>query len=258
MARFLAALAMAVVDAHCLYDNVGALQSCGRGCFSKPGASQASCVSGCLSGRGVSYRCSRCLGSGFTCALRSCRSACSSGLSTSQCTSCIAGSCGLCSGATKSMQNETDAVESMAKVLTSLKDHKDLGETPETAEKESESVAPVAQPSVKSGCYENQGLLKTCGTQCFSAANRGVCATNCLKGKGMSSACASCFGGKVDCTIKNCLSTCMSNSQSAACKSCVRSKCGRCSSEKSAPNDDFLSEVAAAAIGKAEEAALYP
>eukprot|EP00437_Effrenium_voratum_P001323 CAMPEP_0181427048 /NCGR_PEP_ID=MMETSP1110-20121109/15972_1 /TAXON_ID=174948 /ORGANISM="Symbiodinium sp., Strain CCMP421" /LENGTH=265 /DNA_ID=CAMNT_0023550251 /DNA_START=74 /DNA_END=871 /DNA_ORIENTATION=- len=265
MARcFVMALVLAVgADArHCLYDNMGSLQSCGRGCFSRPSATQAFCVSGCLSGKGVSGGCSRCLGNGFTCALRSCRSSCSAGLSNSRCTSCIASSCGLCAGATKSAANETEAIESMAEVLVAVQSEessKNLGKPEEEAKQTEKTEEAEATLKVQSaGCYENQGLLKTCGTKCFSDPARGRCATRCLKSRGMSSGCAECFGHKVDCTIKNCLSNCMSNSYSPACTSCVRSKCGRCNAEKSAASDEFLAEIATAAVGQGEEAEVYP
>eukprot|EP00913_Durusdinium_trenchii_P007666 g7203.t1 len=70
---------------------------------------------------------------------------------------------------------------------------------------QTETVA--SETSERSGrCWEDQVSLKACGTQ---------------RGRGMSSNCANCFGDKVDCTIRKCLSQCASDSQSYACTSCA-------------------------------------
>ncbi|CAJ1399266.1 unnamed protein product [Effrenium voratum] len=260
MARcFVMALVLAVgADArHCLYDNMGSLQSCGRGCFSRPSATQAFCVSGCLSGKGVSGGCSRCLGNGFTCALRSCRSACSAGLSNSRCTSCIASSCGLFAGATKSAANETEAIESMAEVLVAVQSEessKNLGKPEEEAKQTEKTEEAEATLKVQSaGCYENQGLLKYCQARCIRSGAPGKCSTECLNSRGTSSGCAACFGDRFDCTILRCWSNCRFSSYSPACTSCVRSKCPSCN----AGSEKLIAETATAAVGKTE-AEVYP
>ena len=111
------------------------------------------------------------------------------------------------------------------------------------------------------GCYENKPALKRCGTQCFSKPNKFQCAFDCLKAY-MSRSCARCFGHKVQCTIAKCLSKCAGNSESYACTSCVRSKCGRCNMEKAATEDDeeFFKAVASFAADASEETekTMYP
>lgn len=226
-----------LVDArHCLYDNKPSLQACGRPCASRP--DRGSCVSGCLTGRGVSRSCAQCLGSGFDCAMRVCRRQCGQGFTTPTCTTCVRGSCSrsLCAHAGKSAEDfDEDVSEVLAEVAFPLKEELTALTSNETAKTEPHSSEPQERSG---GCWEDQSALKSCGTQCYTQPNRKRCATQCLRGRGMSYNCAVCFGDKVDCTIKKCLSKCAANAQSYECKSCVRSKCGRCNSQKSFPLED--------------------
>lgn len=81
----------------------------------------------------------------------------------------------------------------------------------------------------------------------------------------MSRSCARCFGHKVQCTIAKCLGKCAGNSESYACTSCVRSKCGRCNMEKSAAgaaedDEEFFKAVASFAADASDETekTMYP
>lgn len=273
MWKFLAALsfaAVALVDArHCLYDNRPLLESCGRGCMSGPG--KAACVTRCLVGRRVSGTCARCLGNGFDCALRSCRSQCQRGLSSRTCTDCVSRSCGTCSWAGKSMPavNETEMSQILAEVVFSSKEdelEQAKNEEPEPAEQPKAAEASQEQSEERvAGCWENRPALKACGTRCFSQPNRGRCATQCLRDSfGMSSGCASCFGDKVACTIQKCLSKCAGSDAAPACINCVRSKCGRCNMNKASDGEQLSDEVLNAVVelataeDKASEKTFYP
>ena len=218
----LVALASVIgVDAGlCITDNQPMMEACVPACAE---SDQPKCMDECLTGRGVSEVCAAELSTGFSCAVAQCPAACVDAHS-SECSECLRAKC---------MPEGSEQ-----KVLATM-------------------VFPVELESeAKSGCYENQAALKKCGTQCFSRPNKAQCAYTCLK-PSMSNGCARCFGQKVDCTIRKCLSQCSANSQSFACKSCVRSKCGRCAMEKSAEDDTFFEAIVRFAAG-AEETPLYP
>ena len=289
MSKILAVLsfvALNLVDArHCLYDNRPLLESCGRGCLAGPG--KASCVTRCLIGKRVRGSCARCLGNGFSCALRSCRSQCQGGFGAPGCTACVRRSCGLCSRVGKSIDevNETEISQILAEVVFSAKPEEleqafkseELEEAVAAESKSSEKAEPAEPKSSvtgeqklaeekSSGCWENRRALKACGTQCFSSANRGQCARRCLRNTWhMSPNCANCFGDKVDCTIRNCLPKCAANSEAWKCTNCVRSLCGRCEMDKSDEmSDDVLNMVVelatatATSSSEASEKAFYP
>ncbi|CAJ1346324.1 unnamed protein product, partial [Effrenium voratum] len=243
MARFVALVLLSYAEAHCLFSNKEKLMSCAPGCLSA-GGDMAGCISGCMQSGApaVSATCSNCLGEGFTCAYDNCAGECYPGrpdFYSANCIGCIQGNrCKTCATAAKGAvsANLTEEIWALAAALNFTRP-------------EAEQAEP-AEPVLKSGgCYEDQGKLKTCGTQCFSRPNRQQCAAKCLRSHGMSSGCANCFGHKVDCTIKNCLSKCMSNSQSAACKMCVHASCGHCTQAKSS------SAVIAAAVEASASAA---
>ena len=210
------------VCGHCLFDNQPKLQSCGRRCLGVPGGGKVTCVSNCLVGKGVSWSCASCLGRGFNCGVNSCMGSCSTGFSKPSCTTCISSHCGLCSRARSSEGVADNAtLEALVEVFAGAA-------TAGTELEEEESSTRSG-----SGCFEVQALMKTCGTQCYSSSSQATCAAGCLTGKGVSPGCASCFGRKISCTIKTCLSGCAADPNGAACTSCVASKCGRCNAAKS-------------------------
>jgi len=183
--------------------------------------------------------------------------------------------------------NQTEISQILAEVVFSAKDEEleqayksenemsemsemsEMNEEPETAPKSPEDV-PDTKEVKSGGCYENRPALKACGTQCFSASNRGRCARRCLKRRfGMSANCANCFGDKISCTIKKCLPKCAGNSEAWKCINCVRSKCGRCNMNKSGQTDqsegeDMSDEVLTVAVeiatadSKDSEEVFYP
>ena len=204
---------------HCLFDNKPLLQSCGAGCIGVPGAGKETCVSNCLVGKGVRWSCATCLGRGFNCGFNSCLSSCTTGFTKPVCTTCISSNCGLCSSA-RSIEDTADNASTL-EALAELFAGASSAAANSTQELE-------AEPSTRSGCFEVQSLMKTCGTQCYAASNQASCAATCLAGKGVSAGCANCFGRKISCTIKNCISGCAADANGAACTSCVASKCGSC------------------------------
>lgn len=277
MSKVLAALSFVAVfvDArHCLYDNRPLLESCGRGCLAGPG--KASCVTRCLIGKRVRSNCAECLGNGFSCALRSCRGQCQRGFASAGCTDCVRRICGLCSHAGKSLEegvNQTEISQILAEVVFSAKEEElEQAFKNDEPEPEQPKSAPVSEQKLAedkaAGCYEDRRALKACGTQCFSAPNRGQCARRCLRDTwGMSANCANCFGDKVDCTIRKCLPKCAGSAEAWKCTNCVRTKCGRCNMNKSDQSegeemsDDVLNAVvqlATAAGSKDSEEAFYP
>ena len=183
---------------HCLFDNKPLLQSCGGRCLGVPGAGKVTCVSNCLVGKGVRPSCASCLGTGFNCGVNACMSNCISGFSKPICTSCISSNCGLCSrarsseeaidnastiealldlftGANSAAANSTELLSIRMYTATDMIDMyleeivKNFG---------SHLSLPPAQlrlqeeASTRSGCFEVQALMKTCGTQCYSAGNQ--------------------------------------------------------------------------------------
>ena len=238
---------------HCLFDNKGRLQSCGGRCFGVPGAGKATCVSNCLVGKGVRWSCATCLGRGFNCGVNSCLGSCTTGFTKPACTTCISSNCGLCSSARSSgdAADNTSSVQALVEIFAGAS----AAAANSTEELEEQS-------SARSGCFEVQSLMKTCGTQCYSASNQAGCAAACLTGKGVSAGCASCFGRKISCTIKNCLSNCAANPNAASCKSCVSRTCGSCNALKSAEeatgNDDFVAALVKLAAEGVDQAAILP
>ena len=79
--------------------------------------------------------------------------------------------------------------------------------------------------------------MKTFGTRCYSASDKATCAATCLVGKGVSGGCASCFGRKMSCAIKNCLAGCAKDAYGAACKSSVSRTCGSFNAQESSQED---------------------
>ena len=71
------------------------------------------------------------------------------------------------------------------------------------------------------------GKASTCGLGCLTATDPATCATDCVvKGTGLSSACAGCYGGTVLCSIKNCVKDCAADPSSKACRDCqVKNGC---------------------------------
>jgi len=64
---------------------------------------------------------------------------------------------------------------------------------------------------------------RDCGFMCFGMTDPN-CATQCMLGKGLSSACAQCWGDTVNCGIKFCIGQCL-DSESAACRQCSAQYC---------------------------------
>ena len=169
--------------------------------------------------------------------------------------------------------NQTEISQILAEVVFSAKEEElELAyknEEPETAEPKAEEPEQKEQKEHKSeksaGCYEDRRALKACGTQCFSAQNRGRCARRCLRNTwGMSANCANCFGDKVDCTIRKCLPKCAGNSEAWKCTNCVRTKCGRCNMDKSGESeeneempDEVLNAVVEFATASSKEASEF-
>lgn len=185
-------------------------------------------------------------------AINSCKEqhACDTAMDAVSCVSCIAAAnCGSdpsCSGCSDQISD-----------IVSVK--KLLAEKPNLAKQVALEESPESPVTLRSGtsyCRETQSLMKTCGTKCYSSPNQASCAANCLRGVGVQSNCANCLGRKIQCTVKNCLSFCAADANSAACSSCVSRSCGSCNSDKSqGPADDEESFVTAlVALSKSQEA----
>jgi hypothetical protein len=64
---------------------------------------------------------------------------------------------------------------------------------------------------------------RDCGLMCFGVTNPN-CAAQCMQDKGLSGACAKCWGDSINCGIKNCLGQCL-DSESMACRQCSAQYC---------------------------------
>jgi hypothetical protein len=68
--------------------------------------------------------------------------------------------------------------------------------------------------------------ITECGTACFfSPGEKAPCATDCMRGKGLSPGCGACYGAQIACGMVTCSTPCMANSSSAECRSCVMQNC---------------------------------
>ena len=68
--------------------------------------------------------------------------------------------------------------------------------------------------------------ITDCGTTCFfSPGDKAVCASDCMRGKGLSSGCAACYGGQIACGTVTCSVPCLANSSSPECRACVMQNC---------------------------------
>jgi hypothetical protein len=68
--------------------------------------------------------------------------------------------------------------------------------------------------------------ITDCGTTCFfSPGDKAVCASDCMRGKGLSSGCAGCYGGQIACGMVTCSVPCLANSSSPECRACVMQNC---------------------------------
>jgi len=68
--------------------------------------------------------------------------------------------------------------------------------------------------------------ITECGTTCFFLpGDKAACASDCMRGKGLSSGCAVCYGGQIACGMVTCSAPCMVNSSSTECRMCVMQNC---------------------------------
>jgi hypothetical protein len=68
--------------------------------------------------------------------------------------------------------------------------------------------------------------ITDCGTTCFFLpGDKATCASDCMRGKGLSSGCAACYGGQIACGMVTCSAPCMLNSSSPECRTCVMQNC---------------------------------
>eukprot|EP00434_Breviolum_minutum_P010811 symbB.v1.2.009533.t1/scaffold576.1/size184938/7 len=221
------------------------MKTCGTQCYSSP--NQASCSANCLKGKGVQSNCANCLGRKIQCTVKSCLSFCAADANSAGCSSCVSRSCGSCNS--DKSQGPGDE-ESFVTALVAL-----AAQPQPSSQQEQAPESPVTLRSSTSYCRETQSLMKTCGTQCYSSPNQASCAANCLRGVGVQSNCANCLGRKIQCTVKNCLSFCAADANSAGCSSCVSRSCGSCNSDKSqGPGDEESFVTALVALSKSQEA----
>jgi hypothetical protein len=68
--------------------------------------------------------------------------------------------------------------------------------------------------------------ITDCGTACFFLpGDKATCASDCMRGKGLSPGCAGCYGGQIACGMVTCSAPCMLNSSSPECRTCVMQNC---------------------------------
>lgn len=232
--------------AQCLFENEDALMECAAaGCLAKSTVGGgSSCLGACLGTAGVQRSCAECLGEGVACAVKSCESSCYPGRENfyaAQCGRCLQQHrCRTCT--------DQGTIDGSTKSVSS-------GDVPGAV------YAQLADLASKTGaweaaraqgfCFEDQIKLKKCGTECAEASSRSPraqCVTRCLRREGMQFGCASCFGDKVDCTMKNCLDNCVTSANGLSCRRCVQQKCGTCHQAKDMDPDTFYGAVLHAAI----------
>ncbi len=80
--------------------------------------------------------------------------------------------------------------------------------------------------AVFEGTPDLSDKVSKCVMSCIMNADVAGCSTTCIQdATGLSGGCAQCFGGVVDCTVKNCMLKCM-DPNSAACAECRATNCG--------------------------------
>lgn len=201
--------------------------------------------------------CLACLGGQAACYANTCKGVCGANLSATECVSCVAaagatcGSSGSACSIGCSIDDITDNIMSFKTLLTTAaksnssdSSHRGFMVTPGTTR--------------SAACYESQDLMKTCGTQCYSNADRAQCSATCLEGKGVAAFCASCMGKKIQCTVGNCLDFCAGDANSRACRSCVSRTCGSCNSVKSSEEPETSFALALAAVAGSAAQSVFP
>eukprot|EP00438_Fugacium_kawagutii_P023590 Skav205946 [mRNA] locus=scaffold442:50285:51283:+ [translate_table: standard] len=205
------------------------MKTCGTRCYSN--SNLAGCSAKCLKGKGVQSSCASCFGRKIQCSVRKCMRFCSADANSAGCKSCMSRSCGNCNSE-KSMQ---PSEESFMSALVALSRSK-------------------VEPELRTArCSESQSLMKTCGTRCYSNSNLAGCSAKCLKGKGVHSSCASCFGRKIQCSVRKCMRFCSADANSAGCKSCMSRSCGNCNSKKSMQPSEESFMSALVALSRSED-----
>eukprot|EP00438_Fugacium_kawagutii_P018822 Skav221692 [mRNA] locus=scaffold1494:328051:329067:+ [translate_table: standard] len=215
------------------------MKTCGTRCYSN--SDLAGCSAKCLRGVGVQSSCASCFGRKIQCSVRNCLKFCSADANSAGCRSCVSRSCSNCNSA-KSMEPSEDPSEEFFMSAFVALPQSEL------------------EPELRTArCSESQSLMKTCGTRCYSNSDLAGCAANCLRGVGVQSSCASCFGRKIQCSVRNCMRFCSADANSAGCRSCVSRSCSNCNSAKSMePSEDpseesFMSALAALSQSKDEQ-----
>jgi len=67
---------------------------------------------------------------------------------------------------------------------------------------------------------------ESCALSCFSAPDVASCSKPCFEGTiGLSAGCAACNATNLACSMKSCFSECLTDSASAPCRDCVKTKC---------------------------------
>eukprot|EP00438_Fugacium_kawagutii_P018821 Skav221691 [mRNA] locus=scaffold1494:326122:327144:+ [translate_table: standard] len=215
------------------------MKTCGTRCYSN--SDLAGCSAKCLRGVGVQSSCASCFGRKIQCSVRNCMRFCSADANSAGCRSCVSRSCSNCNSA-KSMEPSEDPSEEFFMSAFVALPQSEL------------------EPELRTArCSESQSLMKTCGTRCYSNSDLAGCSAKCLRGVGVQSSCASCFGRKIQCSVRNCLKFCSADANSAGCRSCVSRSCSNCNSAKSMePSEDpseesFMSALAALSQSKDEQ-----
>eukprot|EP00438_Fugacium_kawagutii_P014009 Skav204084 [mRNA] locus=scaffold3129:287840:288835:+ [translate_table: standard] len=211
------------------------MKTCGTRCYSN--SDLAGCAANCLRGVGVQSSCASCFGRKIQCSVRNCMRFCSGDAYSPGCRSCVSRSCSNCNSE-KSME---PSEESFMSALAAL------------------SQSELEQELRTARCSESQSLMKTCGTRCYSNSDLAGCAANCLRGVGVQSSCASCFGRKIQCSVRNCMRFCSGDAYSPGCRSCVSRSCSNCNSEKSMePSEESFMSAFALSRSEDEQPTVFP
>jgi hypothetical protein len=83
----------------------------------------------------------------------------------------------------------------------------------------------AADQAVLSDAAKVQSIAQNCGIKCYGNADK-ECNAKCMISEGgLTSACAACWGGSIDCVAANCLGQCLAGGDDPDCRSCTAQNC---------------------------------
>eukprot|EP00667_Euglena_gracilis_P010710 EG_transcript_10922 len=193
----------------------GCVSGCGLQILSGP-----TCVVGCVKAKGFSDGCSTCFGNVSACAVARCANECS-GSNTALCASCTLTTCYSSGPTCSSLMLSLSATASSPS--PSL--NPSLSPSPSPTSVAGQCVAADTAVWNAMGPANSSVVMSSCATGCgVQTFTSPACVVSCVKAKGFSDGCSTCFGDVSMCAITQCLTQCVGGNTSL-CASCTLTTC---------------------------------